>query len=177
MGGPLNSEWFRKARRAFAWGTCARRRGVIFVTSPTALQDLISVCFIFPEFEWGLLGNSCAWMHRTVAIKVVSTDHLLTFAVDTAFSLRKTGFICGTFTRETNFGEVFSRLFYNNYLKLSIVRWVRIFNSIILRCGCIQTILCHLGNYIFIKINLRKAALKRFRRLQEVHRRFWVRNI
>ena len=48
----------------------------MFCTSPTALLDVISVCFIvFPEFEWSLLGNTCAWMLQSVAINVATGFH------------------------------------------------------------------------------------------------------
>ena len=83
---------------AFVLETSPQRRGLIFFVH--ALQrcktDVIGVCFIFPEFEWGILGSRCTRMLRSVAIKVVSiTFH---FHCRYTFWLCGTGFICRIFT-------------------------------------------------------------------------------
>ena len=70
-------------------------------------------------------------MLRTVAIKVVSITFSLSLLIQLSRSVKLVLF-AGSSREKLNLGEVFSRLLYDNHLKLSIVRSVRIFNSIIL---------------------------------------------
>ena len=68
----------------------------------SALQDVIGVCFIFPEFEWGILGSSCTWMLRSAAVKAVSiTSH---------FHCRYTFWLCGIgFISSRGVARIFQR--------------------------------------------------------------------
>ena len=120
-----NKRTYKQVRATFkgpCFTTCfgnlpSEERAYFFVHAlQRSKTDVIGVCFIFPEFEWVILGSRCTRMLRSIAIKVVSiTFH---FHCRYTFWLCGTGFICRIFTSytELNSGEVFSRLLHNNHV-------------------------------------------------------------